>query len=235
MTPTIGRGMSARNTECQRCLRFALPICLSFFPAATCRCVYRNSCGDVSAHEQRDRRQSLRDSGRPGGIRVGLSPATPARALPAQDPGGARRKDHRGFPKCVAGARNHSSADVLHTAVRRALRIPPAVIAPDLVRVERRGALLGTCEAGPRKAWMRRGAIPDQRSRSPRYATTWRFIPRELTPATSVTSGSKHRKAIFTAAGSPVMCAARSRAGPAPPGGNGLPRMADNTSCCDAG
>lgn len=60
---------------------------------------------------------------------MGLSPATPARALPAQDPGGARRKDHRGFPKCVAGARNHSSADVLHTAVRRALRIPPAVIA----------------------------------------------------------------------------------------------------------
>src|SRR4026207_2547826 len=81
-------------------------------------------------------------AGRPGGIRVGLSPATPARAPPAKGPGGARRKDHRGFPKCVAGARNHSSADVLHTAVRRAPRIPPAVIAPDLVRVERRGALL---------------------------------------------------------------------------------------------
>ena len=89
--------------------------------------------------------------------------------------------------------------------------------------------------AGRRKAWMRRGAIPDQRSRSPRYATTWRFTPRELAPATSVTSGSKHRKAIFTAAGSPAMCAARSRDGPAPPGGKGLPRMADKTSCCDAG
>ena len=143
--------------------------------------------------------------------------------------------------KTIADSRN--ALRVLETTHPPTYYIPPSDCAPNPSCRHRAGPcasgkarrITGTCEAGPRKAWMRRGAIPDQRSRSPRYATTWRFIPRELTPATSVTSGSKHRKAIFTAAGSPVMCAARSRAGPAPPGGNGLPRMADKTSCCDAG
>ena len=96
----------------------------------------------------------------------------------------------------IADSRN--ALRVLETTHPPTYYIPPSDVRPITSCRHRAGACAsgkarrttGTCEAGPRKAWMRRGAIPDQRSRSPRHATTWRFIPRELTPATSVTSGS---------------------------------------------
>jgi hypothetical protein len=163
---------------------------------------------------------------------VGLSPATPARALPAQDPGGARRTDHRGFPKCVAGARNHSSADVLHTAVRRAPRIPLAVIAPNEWKGETHyWNLRGGTKESVDAAW----SYPRPTKPFAALRDYVAFYPARVDACyvgderVKAQEGDLYGGWITSNVGGPF------KAGPAPPGGDGLPRVADKTSCCDVG